>query len=239
MSVHARTPRTFTLEPTRGSRIAVDQLQGGAPAYIYLHGFTSARVGEKSDLLLTHARQRGRGFARFDFRGHGESTGEVGVVTVSELVQDGACVLRHVGPSILVGSSLGGLVASWVAARHQDLVQGLVLLSPAFGFLPRMAASLQEDGMVLVTSAQTEVRLHNRVLRDAAQFDEANLPLSLSMPVLLVHGEQDSTVPPSVSRRCFERIPHDRKTLWMIPDGDHQLNRPIQEVYRRMDELIG
>lgn len=233
------TPGTFTLEPSPGSRIVVDHLEGSAPCYVYMHGFTSERVGEKSNALLSHALRRDRACVRFDFRGHGQSSGELGTVTVSELIQDGSAVLDYVGSSILVGSSLGGLIAGWVAARHQDLVQGLVLISPAFGYLSRMAAHPQEEEMVLAPSEETRVRLHRRVLEDAALYDEQSLPTRLSMPVLLVHGELDTTVPAEVSRRCFERIPHDRKMLWVVPGGDHRLNHPIQEVYRKMDELLG
>lgn len=232
-------PKTLLLRPTPDSHLIVDHLRGPTPTYVYLHGFTSDRTGQKSDALLTHARQRRRGFARFDFRGHGQSSGDVGVVTVSELIEDAAAVLHHVGPAILVGSSLGGMVASWTAAFNPDLVKGLVLLSPAFGYLSRMANHPVHEEMVLVTSTQKEVRLHNRVLDDAARFDEANLPQRLTMPVLLVHGERDSTVPPAVSRRCFERIPHERKTLWIIPGEDHQLDTPIVEVFEKMDDLLG
>ncbi len=231
--------RTLLLHPTPDSHVTVDHFRGPAPTYVYLHGFTSERIGTKSDALLAHACQRRRGFARFDFRGHGQSSGDVGVITVSELIEDAATVLNHVGPAILVGSSLGGMVASWTAALNPDLVKGLVLLSPAFGYLSRMANHPAREEMVLVTSTQKEVRLHNRVLDDAAGFDEANLPQRLSMPVLLVHGECDSTVPPAVSRRCFEQIPHERKTLWIIPGGDHQLDAPILEVLEKMDDLLG
>ncbi len=232
-------PRTLLLHPTPDSHITVDHFRGPAPTYVYLHGFTSDRTGIKSDALLTHAGQRRRGFARFDFRGHGQSSGDVGVVTVSELIEDAAAVLHHGGPAILVGSSLGGMVASWTAALNPDLVKGLVLLSPAFGYLSRMASHPVHEEMVLVTSTQKEVRLHHRVLADAARFDEANLPQRLSMPVLLVHGERDSTVPAAVSRRCFERIPHERKTLWIIPGEDHQLDASIWTVLEKMDHLLG
>lgn len=232
-------PKTITLEPAPGSSIVVDHLEGPAPAYVYMHGLTSERTGEKSDALLDHAGRRGRGYARFDFRGHGQSSGELGSVTVSELIEDGAAVLQHVGPSIVVGSSLGGLIAGWLAKRCPDLVRGLVLLSPAFGFLAQMAGHPREDGMVIVTGDGKHIQLENRVLDDAVQYDEATLPRHFTMPVLLVHGERDDTVPAIESRRCFEGIPHERKILWLIPDGDHALDESIRDVYRRMDELLG
>ncbi len=56
---------------------------------------------------------------------------------------------------------------------------------------------------------------------------------------MIVHGECDDTVPADVSRRFFEAIPHDRKDLWIVPGGDHSLNEPIDEIYRRTQTFFG
>ena len=131
---------TVELTPTPGVSIMADVMAGSSPAYVYLHGMSSTRSSEKSDALYERARSRGRAFARFDFRGHGDSSGSMTDLTLTELIEDTTTVLDHMGPSLLVGSSLGGLVAAWTAAKNPDLVTGLTMLSPALGFLPEMAS---------------------------------------------------------------------------------------------------
>jgi pimeloyl-ACP methyl ester carboxylesterase len=228
---------TRTLAPAPGERIELDVLAGTSPCYLFLHGLGSARTGEKSTALLAHARSKGRAFCRFDFRGHGGSSGRLGHSTISELIDDGSTVLELIGPSILFGSSLGGLVSAFLAARHPELVRGLVLLSPAFGFLHRMDRRLDAQGRMF-TSEGTGFRVEPRVLADAAALDEASLPRRIQAPLLLVHGTADDVVPPQLSERFFAEVPHDRKAFWLVPDGDHRLNKEVGEVLTRMDALL-
>ena len=227
------------LHPAPGAALAGDHLPGAPPAFVYLHGLSSVRAGEKSDALLRRAAARGRAFARFDFRGHGTSSGEIGRITLTDLIADTETVLRHVGRSVLVGSSLGGLVGALTAARRPDLVAALVLLAPAFGFLPRLAAHERTgEGLILVTSEWSEIRLHPGVLEDARLYDEEQLPAQLPMPVLVAHGEHDEVVPAAASQQFFAHVPHARKELWIVPGGDHRLNREIDAILDWMERHL-
>ena len=231
--------RTQELNPAPGVSIAVEVMAGDPPAYVYMHGMSSVRTGEKSDALLERARRRGRCFARFDFRGHGESSGNVTDITLTELVEDTTAVLQEVGPSLLVGSSLGGLVAAWTAAHNPDLVPGLTMLSPALGFLPKIARSRQQGQPIeLRDSEGVELIFSKRAIEDAASYDEEALPKMLWMPTLIVHGELDDSVPFQLSQRFFETLPHGRKDLWLVPEGGHRLNQRIDEIYDRMEALM-
>ena len=227
--------QTLRLQPEPDADIIVDVLEGAAPALIYLHGLSSLRVGTKSEALLQRARKLGLAFARFDFRGHGDSPGLMHELTLSELIQDGLCVLRHMGPSILIGSSMGGMVAAWVAARGGNLVQGALLLCPALGFLPRMAA--QEGDFYLQDSEGNDIVFSAETLCDARRYDEGLLPGLLTMPTLLAHGRQDEVVPWEVSQRLFDGIPHGQKEL-LLMDGSHRLHEEIEVIYDRMEDFF-
>ncbi len=229
--------RSGDLEPEPGLRVRYDQHDGDGPAYLFLHGLGSVRQGEKSEALRRHAAARGRAFARFDFRGHGESGGRIGHATISELIADAERMLGLTGRAILFGSSLGGLVAAFTATRRPDLVAGLVLLAPALGFLQRMERRLDRDGRLRAGEAHFTV--DPRVLADAIRLDEAALPGRITAPTLVVHGARDDVVPPTLSEGLFAGLAAPRKELWIVPDGDHRLNQPIAEILRRMDRLLG
>ncbi len=228
---------TTILAPAPGERVVVERLAGTTPGYVFLHGLGSVRAGEKSAALLEHARRQERAFTRFDFRGHGESTGTIGVVTMSELLVDAGLVLDLAGPSILVGSSLGALVAAHLAAARPSQVRALALLAPAFGFLPRMRNRLDGHGR-LRTSEGMEFIVHERALKDAASHDEAGLPQKLSMPVFLAHGTQDELVPCTLSQAFFDGLAQQSKELWLVPGGDHRLNHEIAAILARMDAFL-
>ncbi|MEO6593458.1 MAG: alpha/beta hydrolase, partial [Planctomycetota bacterium] len=98
----------FMLDLGFGERIVGDLHKGRPPSYLFLHGLGSVRIGEKSNSLLDHAVSNDRGFLRIDLRGHGESTGRLGGVAVSELIADTVAVLERMaserlGPTVVVG----------------------------------------------------------------------------------------------------------------------------------------
>jgi len=113
-------------------------------SFVYLHGLKSVRASVKSDAL----RDKVVGelprcsVIRFDFRGHGDSCGDLKTAdfTLTGLLSDCSSVLNEIdrmnnNPQryILVGSSLGGFVACWMACLYPERVAGLVLLAPGIG----------------------------------------------------------------------------------------------------------
>lgn len=227
----------FELEIGDGGCVRGDALAGRGPGYLYLHGLGSVRQGEKSASLFAHARAQGRACLRVDQRGHGESAGQIGQVTIGELIADAQRVLERTGPQLVIGSSLGGLVAAFAAAARPDLVRGLCLLAPALGFVADLERHLDAEGK-LWTSSGLGFHVADRVLADARLLQERDLPARLSMPVLLVHGTADAVVSTRSSQRFFAAIPHAAKDLWLVPDGDHRLNAVAAEAWHRFDRLV-
>lgn len=233
---------TNALRPIRfdlgaGEHLQADELPGNAPPYVFLHGLGSVRAGEKSTSLLAHATAHGRAFVRFDQRGHGESSSRIGVVAVSDLIADAVRVLEHTGPAVVVGSSLGGLVAAYAAAARPDLVRGLALLAPALGMMGNLAERLDPQGR-LWTREGNGYRVEPRVLADAKALDERGLPARLHVPTLVVHGSDDDVIPHRLSERFFAAIPAPQKQLWVVPGGDHRLNLFADAIWRRLDALL-
>lgn len=236
MSVNALTTRRLQPDSNSDEKIVVASLPGSSPGVIFLHGMSSTRIGAKSESLLTRSRARGMSFTCFDFRAHGESDGKLESLTFSKLVEDATAVCQEVGPAILVGSSMGALAAAWAAARQPDNVLALVLLSPALGFLENMA---QASGTFkLHPSDEQAVEFSDEAVRDARHFDETALPDLLPMPIYVVHGSHDTTVPPHLSRALCEAIPHADKELWIIEQGSHSLNEVLEPTLDRVEAFL-
>lgn len=231
------TLQPFRLDLGGGDFVVGDELPGSSPHYLFLHGLGSVRCGEKSTSLLTHAAARGRGYLRFDLRGHGESSGRIGKVMVSELIADVVRVLERRGPAIVVGSSLGGLVGGHAAAARPDLVHALAMLAPALGLMANLAQRLDPQGRLWTREGQG-FTVEQRVLADAKALDEQGLPGRLRVPSLLVHGTDDDVIPCRASERFFAAMPAEHKQLWIVPGGDHRLNTVATEIWRRLDTLV-
>ena len=105
---------TDTLIRPDGTRLVYNRLapQEGhsGPGLVFLCGFGSDMEGSKALYLEALARERGQGFIRFDYSGHGLSDGDFRDGTISRWAEDSLAVIDALteGPQILIGSSMGG-----------------------------------------------------------------------------------------------------------------------------------
>ena len=113
-----------------GIEIAYDDSGGNErEAVVLLHGLGSARsTWDPIVPVLTNQRRA----LAFDQRGHGESSHASGTYTLEHYVPDAIafCESIETQPVVLVGHSLGGVVAASVAHSRPDLVRGLLLEDP-------------------------------------------------------------------------------------------------------------
>jgi pimeloyl-ACP methyl ester carboxylesterase len=100
-----------------------------AAGVLFLHGVgSSGRTWEWLPDELT----RGRRIVRVDLRGHGRSDHEPGTYVLPRYGADVVAVLRSVAshPVVVVGNSLGGVIAWWLAQNQPELVTAALLEDP-------------------------------------------------------------------------------------------------------------
>ena len=147
----------------------------------------SARISraKKVEAVRAARSRRGWGFAAFDFRGHGESSGTLLDLRGSGLQADLESVRlylaeRGVQQLFLVGSSMGGWASSWFAQSHPESVLAMVLIAPAFRFLQRRweeadestRQTWQQTGRIRVRTEWLDVEPDRvPVAESAANFD--------------------------------------------------------------------
>ena len=129
--------RTGKLERPDGEQIAWRRVDGRGPTVVWLGGFRSDMAGTKAEALADWAQAAGRAYLRFDYLGHGESSGDFRAKgTITRWREDALAVLDELalGPVVLVGSSMGGWLACLVAMAQPKRVQAMVLVAPAPDF---------------------------------------------------------------------------------------------------------
>ncbi len=222
-----------------GARIAYRKLAGGAPGVMFLGGFHSDMTGTKATALEAHCRAVGRAFVRFDYTGHGASSGEFEEGTIGRWAEDAVAVLDEVaeGPQVLVGSSMGGWIMLLAALARPERVCGLVGVAAAPDFtedliwneLPDEARrAMERDGRRLRPSEYDEAGypITLRLIEEGRAHLLLRRPIAISCPVRLIHGERDGEVPWEVSRRRSEALASEDVTLTLVEEGDHRLSEP-------------
>ena len=224
-----------------GQSIAYLKTPGSAtgPGVLWLSGFKSDMAGTKAAALDAWARERGRAYTRFDYFGHGRSSGTFAEGTVSRWLDDALAVLDQIteGPQVLVGSSMGGWIATLVALRRPARIAGLVLIAPATDFteeliwknLPEAARrDIMDRGGWLRPSAYDPepYPITRALIEDGRRHLILGAQVGVRAPVRVLQGMADPDVPYTHALKLVSHLPADDVTLSLIPGGDHRLSRP-------------
>jgi len=242
----------MSLARPQEATIAYRRLAGTAPGIVFLGGFRSDMTGTKALFLEDYCRRRGRAYVRFDYSGHGESSGDFAAGTIGRWRDDAVAVIDSLteGRQVLVGSSMGGWIMVLAALARPDRVAALVGIAAAPDFtadlLPKRLSEAQlrelhAKGRIVLPSAYDPAGyLYTKALVDDGN---RNLvlggPIPLACPVRLLHGMADESVPWQQSLRLAERLTGNDVALTLIKDGDHRLSRDedLARLARVLDEL--
>lgn len=211
--------------------------QSNGPALIWCGGLKSDMEGSKAVHLHDWAKARGQTFIRFDYYGHGASSGDFIDGTMSRWAKDIATVRDTLtsGPVILIGSSMGGWAALLTAIANTPRTAGLVLINPAPDFTEKLTVAgwtdaqikaLEDDGVVYEPSGYDEPYAYSKALiEDGRDRQILDMPIPVTCPVRILQGYEDSVVPWTHSKRLIDMLTSKDVTYTLVAGGDHSLSR--------------
>jgi len=136
---------TGFLDRGDSERIAWRRVDGRGPTVVWLGGFMSDMTGTKAQALADRALAEERAYLRFDYLGHGESSGAFRDGTITRWRADALAAIAALteGPLVLVGSSMGGWISCLVAAEIPARPHAMVPIAPGADF----TQALMEPGL--------------------------------------------------------------------------------------------
>jgi pimeloyl-ACP methyl ester carboxylesterase len=221
-----------------GARLAYVSHPGVAPTVAFLGGYASDMTGTKASYLEGWCRARGQAFLRFDYQGHGRSSGRLADGTIGLWRDDALAVLRECapGPLLLVGSSMGAWIMLLTALAVPERVQALVGVAAAPDFTEDLLwerlgeeqrALLRRDGVIRLASGYGEpLPFTWRLVEEGRKHLLLRAPVPLACPVRLLHGTADDDVPWETSRRLADMLVSRDVALTLVKDGGHRLSEP-------------
>ncbi len=229
--------------------IAVRIREGRGPGLFWLGGFKSDMKGTKAEALDNWAAGQGRACIRFDYSGHGESSGDFADGTISRWLEESVAVFEQFcrGPQIVIGSSMGGWMALLLArelnrrakngAPSAGGIAGMVLIAPAPDFTevlmwqrfpPEIKNQIEETGAWSRPSEYSEdpYLITRALIEDGRKHLLLNGLVETGCPVRILQGVKDPDVPWQHATELVSRIARDDVVLTLVKDGDHRLSRP-------------
>ena len=236
MSLFAAKPERLPLAD--GGFLAYHRSPGSGPGVVFLGGFTSDMSGVKATTLERWCRGRGQSFVRFDYSGHGASSGRFADGTIGAWAAEALEVLDRLteGPQILVGSSMGAWLMLLTALARPERIAGLLGLACAADFTkyllwerldPPLRERLRRERVISLPSPYGEPYIIALNLIEEATrhrlLDRPELPIHC--PVRLIHGMRDTDVPWRISVQVAERLASSDVRVMLLKDGEHTLSR--------------
>ncbi|MDD3852956.1 MAG: lysophospholipase [Syntrophomonadaceae bacterium] len=205
-------------------------------------------------------------FYALDHRGHGKSGGSRGHInSFNDYVQDLKTfidMIHSLNPSqpvILLGHSMGGVIACHFALNYPQDIAGLILSSaglkpmvdipawksmlgkllskifPAFSMPNGLDASLLSHDPQVISDYLVDPLNHDLVsARWFTEFISAgeqglNRAGELSMPLLVIHGGQDRIVDPQGSKILYDKAASSDKTIHILEGLYHETMNELPE----------
>ncbi|MEK0163951.1 alpha/beta hydrolase [Phaeobacter sp. A36a-5a] len=223
------------------------------PTLVFLGGLKSDMEGTKAVHLEAWARARGLGFLRFDYSGHGESSGRFEEGCIGDWHQDTLAAVKALttGAILPVGSSMGGWQALLLARAMPERVAGLVTIAAApdftedgywANFTDPQKAELEARGQVELPSDYMEPYvITKRMIEDGRNHLVLRDPLVLAMPVRCLQGTADTAVSTETALRLLDHATCADMRLHLVKDADHRFSDPacLALIETAVAEVLG
>ena len=240
------------LDTPQGRRIAWRRFSGREPGVVFLGGLRSDMTGTKAVHLEDWARRSGRAFLRFDYSGHGASSGDFTDGCIGDWAEDAQAAIEALteGPLVLVGSSMGGWISLLMAKRMPARVAGLVTIAAAPDFTEdgmwaewteaQRRACLEEGRVALPSEYGADMIITHRMIEDGRRHLVLREALALPIPVRMLQGTADADVPMAVALRLLEHLQGDDIRLELVKGADHRFSDPgcLATITRAVEEVL-
>lgn len=224
-------------EAPHGQRIAYRQTAGKGPGVVFLGGFKSDMEGTKAVFLEDWAKAQGRAFLRFDYTGHGQSSGAFTDGCIGEWARDAMDTVGALttGPQIIVGSSMGGWIALLLSQAMPEKVAGLVGIAaaPDFtedsmwdSFTDAQRVEIVDKGRLELPSDYSDAPyiITKKLIEDGRKQLVLRTPLHLPFPTRFLQGTADEDVDQSVALRLLNHASGDDIRLTLVKGADHRFS---------------
>jgi pimeloyl-ACP methyl ester carboxylesterase len=227
------------LKCSDGKNIAYWKTPGKSPGVIFLTGFKSDMTGTKAIAMEKFCHSRGQAFLRFDYTGHGQSSGDFNDGTIGQWTNDAILVLDKLceGPQVLVGSSMGGWIMLLVTLARRKKIVGLVGTAAAPDFTEDLIKNefsaeqiklLKKKGYLEIPNCYNEApyRITKNLLDEGRNHLLLTSEIAIDCPVRLIHGDEDQDVPWQTSLRLSKNIRSQNVEVLFVKGGGHRLSEP-------------
>jgi len=219
---------------------------------VFLCGYMSDMEGTKSIFLEELCTKENLGYVALDYSGHGKSTGDFFEGSISEWTQESLAVIDALveTPMILIGSSMGGWISLLVSLKLKKKVVAIINIASAVDFTEgliwdeltkKQKSILMKKGKVDIKRGGSDYRITKKLIEDGRENLLLNKKILINIPVILMHGLCDKSVPVENSLKLAEKLSSKDVKIVLVKKSDHRMSEghDLKLLGKELLELVG
>ncbi len=213
----------------------------------------SDMIGKKPVAIQKFCRKKKLNFLKFEYSGHGKSTGKFINGNISKWTNDAKQLIKakiNKNKSLIfIGSSMGSWIALNLFKHFEKRIKGFIGIASAPEFLEELMwkkftkkikriilmkkiYNLEHDDYIYPITKQ--------LIFDGRKNKVLNNKINLKIPITLLHGTNDKVVPLNFSKKIFNICKKSNRKIIKVENGDHSLSRKIdlKKICNELNHII-
>jgi len=210
-------------------------------------------IGAKPKEIQKFCLKNKVGFLKFEYSGHGKSTGHFIEGNISRWTDDAKQLIRSKikknKKMFFVGSSMCSWIALNLFKKFKKQIKGFIGIASAPEFLEDLMWKKfkKEVKKTIIKKKIYYLKINNfvypitkQLIFDGRKNKVLNHKINLRIPVTLFHGLNDNVVPLNISRKIFKICNKSDRKLIKIKNGDHSLSRTsdLKKICKELKFII-
>ena len=229
---------TSFINTPHGSTLAYNQIKGKNTGIVFLSGFGSDMQGKKAIFIEKWAKDNSHSFLRFDYSGHGLSSGDLENTCFSDWYKDSEFLIKKltIGKQTIIGSSMGGWIMLMLTKNIPQKIKSIIGLAPAPDFPKILVWDKMSMTQKKKLAYEKKITISNKdgsynefsynLIKDSFQNLVLEDNIIFNGPVRLFHGMEDHDVPFDISINIMNKIKGSRNVkLLLDKKSGHRLSK--------------
>ncbi len=203
---------------------------------VFLCGYRSDKSGTKANFIEKLRKKYGFEYLRFDYSGHGDSSGDIDDLYLSDWINESKVLIEKKTsyPLILVGSSMGGWIAFYMSLVIKKKLLGIIGVSSAIDFTSRLLENLNtveykkyiNNKAIKVNSnySQKPYIFSNKFINNSKKFLLLKKKIKIKYKATLLYGLKDVSVDLESQIQLLNILSHSETTLIISKNSDHRMS---------------
>jgi len=213
----------------------------------------SDMVGKKPNTIQKFCRKKKIGFIKFEYSGHGKSSGKFTDGNISKWTNDAEQLLKAKTKGkkklIFIGSSMGSWIALNLFSIFKKKINGFIGIASAPEFLEelmwkkftkKIKKIIMTQKIYYLEEDKWTYPITKQLIMNGRKNKVLNKKINLNIPITLFHGLKDEIVPLMFSKKILKIFPKAKKKLIKINNGDHSLSKKndLKKICKELDHII-